>query len=166
MTSYEIRKLGEEDRLWVRAFLTEHWGAPGIAAHGEIHRADLLPGFLATAGGTPIGLVTFRTEGETCEVVSLNSLCERAGVGSALLGAVAGEAREGGCRRLFLITTNDNLTAARFYHGRGFTLRAVYRDALDVSRRLKPSIPLLGVDGIPLRHEVEFDLLLSPGGPS
>ncbi len=166
MTPYEIRRLTEEDRIWVRAFLTEHWGAPGIAAHGEIFRADLLPGFQARAGETPIGLVTFRRNGDACEVISLDSLRERAGVGSALLGAVVAEAREAGCRRLFLITTNDNLNAIRFYRGRGLALRAVYRDALDVSRRLKPSISLLGLHGIPLRHEVEFDLLLSPGGPS
>ena len=36
----------------------------------------------------------------------------------------------------------------------------LYRNALDVSRRLKPEIPLVGEHGIPLRHEIEFEMIL------
>ncbi len=32
--------------------------------------------------------------------------------------------------------------------------------ALDVSRKLKPTIPFVGLDGIPLRDEIEFELVL------
>jgi len=48
----------------------------------------------------------------------------------------------------------------RFYQKRGFDMANLYRNAMDVSRRLKPEIPLIGEDGIPLRHEIEFELLL------
>jgi ribosomal protein S18 acetylase RimI-like enzyme len=103
--------------------------------------------------------VTYSVEGDSCELVTLDSLAEGAGVGSALLEASVEAARAGGCRRLWLITTNDNLPALRFYQKWGFRLVAVHRDALAESRRLKPSIPLVGREGISLRDELE--LLLS-----
>jgi hypothetical protein len=34
----------------------------------------------------------------------------------------------------------------------------IYRNAMDVSRKRKPFIPLTGMDGIPLRHEIEFEM--------
>jgi hypothetical protein len=59
-----------------------------------------------------------------------------------------------------LITTNDNVAALRFYQKRGFTLAALHKNALEQSRRLKPQIPLLGLDGIPLRDEIELEIFL------
>jgi len=69
-------------------------------------------------------------------------------------------ARAAGCRRLWLITTNDNLRALGFYQRLGLDLCALHRDAVAVARRLKPGIPLTGRAGIPIRHELEFELLV------
>jgi hypothetical protein len=66
-----------------------------------------------------------------------------------------------GCTRLWLITTNDNLHALRFYQKRGFMLVAVHRNAVEQSRKLKPEIPLYGKDGIPIRDEIELEMLLN-----
>lgn len=82
------------------------------------------------------------------------------GIGSALLDAVKDIAVSDQCKRLWLITTNDNTAALRFYQKRGFSLVAVHRDALEQLRRLKPEIPLFGIDGIPLRDEIKLELLL------
>jgi hypothetical protein len=41
-------------------------------------------------------------------------------------------------------------------------LVALRAEALAVSRRLKPEIPAVGLDGIPLRDELELELLLQP----
>lgn len=65
-----------------------------------------------------------------------------------------------GCQRVFLITTNDNLNALGFYQKRGFELVAVHRGAVNESRKAKPSIPLIGYDGILLRDEIELEMLL------
>jgi ribosomal protein S18 acetylase RimI-like enzyme len=64
------------------------------------------------------------------------------------------------CRRIWLITTNDNTSGLRFYQKRGFVLSALYRNALEQSRELKPEIPSVGLDGIPLRDEIELELIL------
>ncbi len=99
--------------------------------------------------------------GDQCEVAALISYREGAGVGGALINRIAQSARQMGCRRLWLITTNDNLHAIRFCQRRGFTpggggLRAINR----YRETLKPGIPILGSEGIPIRDEFEFERLL------
>ena len=87
-------------------------------------------------------------------------MVEGIGVGSALVSTLEDAARAAGCRRLWLITTNDNLEALRFYQRRGFVLAALHPGAIEASRRLKPVIPLVGHDGIPIRDELELERLL------
>jgi N-acetylglutamate synthase-like GNAT family acetyltransferase len=78
--------------------------------------------------------------------------------GTALVAAVERLAAQQGCRRLWLLTTNDNLDGLRFYQRRGFRLAALHTGAVDDSRaRMKPEIPPVGDYGIPLRDEVELD---------
>ena len=62
---------------------------------------------------------------------------------------------------MWLITTNDNLNALRFYQKRGFELVAVHRHAVDESRKIKPEIPLVGENGIPIRDELGLELALN-----
>jgi len=120
----------------------------------------VLPGLVAEGDGEPAGLLTYRIDGGDCGVVTINAFPRGAGAGTALMEAVAAAARDAGCRRVWLITTNDNLRALRFYQRRGFRLAALHRDALARSRDLKPSIPEVGLDGIPLRDELELELTL------
>ncbi|MBV9414559.1 MAG: GNAT family N-acetyltransferase [Solirubrobacterales bacterium] len=125
-----------------------------------VHDSSRLPALLAIQGDDVVGLATFRVAGCECELGSLDALRPGQGIGSTLLEGVANEARRRGCRRLWLITTNDNLNAIRFYQRRGLRLVAVHAGAVDDARRLKPSIPLVGEDGIPIRDELEFELEL------
>jgi ribosomal protein S18 acetylase RimI-like enzyme len=160
MSQYPIRPLAGSDREWVRLFSIEHWGDETVVAHGQVIRPHELPGFAAFDGEQCIGLLTYWIDGQSCEIVTINSLRASLGIGSALIAEVTATARAAGCRRLYLITTNDNLNALRFYQKRGFVLVAMHRNALDHSRALKPSIPLIGFDGIPLRDEIELEMLL------
>jgi ribosomal protein S18 acetylase RimI-like enzyme len=68
-------------------------------------------------------------------------------------------AKRSGCRRLRLTTTNDNLNALRFYQKVGFILAALRPNAIEKTRKLKP-IPMLGENGIPIRDEIELELML------
>lgn len=160
MSPFTIHALDAGDRAWVEAFVTAHWSAPRIVTRGRVHEAADLPGFYAKVEDERAGLVLFRLEGVQCEIVLLDSLREGMGIGSALVQAVRSAAKDAGCTRLWLITTNDNMPALRFYQRQGFVLAALHRDALAVSRRLKPQIPLLGLDGIPLRDEIELEMML------
>ncbi|MDD5087535.1 MAG: GNAT family N-acetyltransferase [bacterium] len=158
--SVVIEPLTASFRPWTEWVLTEFWGAPRVVTRGRLHHAESLPGFIARLGGEPVGLVTYRIEADECEIVTLNSLHEGIGVGTALTRAVLGAARAAGSRRVWLITTNDNLPALGFYQRQGFTLRAVYPGAIAESRRLKPDIPERGWRDLPIRDEIELERLL------
>lgn len=106
------------------------------------------------------GVVTYRIENEECEITSLNSFEENRGIGTALIKEVLDVAQKSNCKRVWLITTNDNIEAIRFYQKKGFDLKAVHINAIELSRKLKPSIPLTGMYGIPIKHELEFEMIL------
>jgi N-acetylglutamate synthase-like GNAT family acetyltransferase len=155
-----IRRTTSQDISQLRRFWVEHWGGEEMVTRGNVYRSEQLEGFIIEDDGAWIGLLTFFVKDGECEVTSLDSLREGQGIGTELLNAVEEEARKRNCKRLFLITTNDNLRALRFYQKRGFELVAIHRSAVNESRKIKPSIPLIGFDGIPLRDEIELEMIL------
>jgi ribosomal protein S18 acetylase RimI-like enzyme len=160
MKNFQIRPINKTDRDWIIRLLQEWWAGPKIVTRGKIHHADRLLGFVAIYNGKPTGLVTYNIDGNECQIITMNSLVEGIGIGSALIDAVRKATVPARCKRLWLITTNDNTAALRFYQKRGFVLVALYRDAIEESRHLKPEIPLFGNNDIPIRDEIEFELIL------
>jgi GNAT superfamily N-acetyltransferase len=156
--SVSIRALREDDRPWAAELMHERWGGEVVVTGGKARDASLLEGFVAEADGEPVGLATYETRGAECELVTLDSSREGTGVGSALLAAVANAAWKQGCRKLSIVTTNDNVRALGFYQRRGFVLVALRTRAVEKSRRLKPEIPELGLFDIPIRDELELAL--------
>jgi ribosomal protein S18 acetylase RimI-like enzyme len=161
MSAFALRPLQPADAAWVSHHVAEQWGSEIAVAHGAIYRPAELLGFVAEAEGEVVGLLTYYVEGDACEIVTLDSQREGVGIGTALIEAAKAAARQAGCRRLWLITTNDNTQALRFYQKRGFCLVAVRRDAVAASRAIKPEIPMIGNDGIPIRDEIELEMSLA-----
>ncbi len=159
--TFSIRSILPDDQIWIRAFMVEHWGAVEVVSRGRIYSADQLPGFIAHSSGAPVGLITYHLTGDDCEIVTINSVVPASGIGSALIARVRQMALVAGCRRLWLITTNDNLPALGFYQKKGFRITAVYPNAIETSRRLKPAIPRIGMAGIPIRDEIELEMQLA-----
>lgn len=155
-----IRRLIRDDLPRLRQFWIEHWGGEIMITRGNVHRPDQLEGFVIEDADEWIGLLTFFVKDDECEVASLDSLREGQGIGTQLLHAVVEEARRQNCKRVFLITTNDNLHALGFYQRRGFELAGINRNALAETRKLKPNIPLVGMNNIPLRDEIELEMNL------
>ena len=154
----EVRALGPEDRPFVVGLLRTRWGSERMVANDAVFWPADHPGFLATVDGEPAGVLTYRIDGDRCEVTLLDSLEERQGVGTALLSEVTRAAKAAGCSRLWLVTTNDNLHALRFYQRRGFRLVALRPGAIDRARReLKPEISPVGLEGIPIHDELELE---------
>jgi len=160
MNGFIIQPLKKIHHNLVTELLNKHWGSTMVVTRGRIHHADKLPGFIVVMGDQIEALVTYHIDNRECEIVTLNSTVEKQGLGTALIKAVKNAAISAGCKRLWLITTNDNLAAVRFYQKRGFTLVAVHRKAIEKSRKLKPEIPLIGIDGIPIRDEIELEIVL------
>jgi ribosomal protein S18 acetylase RimI-like enzyme len=155
-----VREPREDERERVNAILVERWGAPIVVSRGVLHDMRELPALVANEDGEIAGVLTYKPGDHEAEVVSIDALRQNRGIGTALLDAVVDVALANGWRRLWLITTNDNTAAIRFYQRRGWDLVAVHRDAVDESRRLKPEIPQTGDDGIPIKHELELELVL------
>jgi GNAT superfamily N-acetyltransferase len=156
-----LRHARAADRPAVAAFLAGR-GSARVARRGELLHPLDHPALLAEdrPGGRLLGVLTYVVDRDRawCEVLTLHSAEQWRGVGTALLRLAEQVAAEEGCRRLWLITTNDNVDALRFYQRRGFRLAALHRGAVDDSRaRLKPEIPTVGNHGIPLRDELELD---------
>jgi DNA-3-methyladenine glycosylase I len=164
LSGFRIRPVDSDDGDWIAQFITEQWGAEFIAAHYEVFHCRDLPGFIAIEGEKKVGLLTYKIVAGDCEVVSLDSLRPCMGIGTGLIDAVKRAAVESGCRRLWLVTTNDNMNALRFYQKRGFMLVKVNRNAIEFARKLKP-VPLIGADDIPLRDEIELEMMLDNAAP-
>ena len=81
--------------------------------------------------------------------------------GSALLQAVRGIAERKKCRRVWLVTTNADREVQRFYRAMGMRRCTVYPGAIEVSRKLKPEIPLSDEQGRAITDEIEFEWLLT-----
>lgn len=161
-SDFTIRPLEREDREWVAHFMDEHWGTTQIVSRGKSHYGHLLPGYVAEREGKEetetIGLLTYRLEDDTCEIMTLNSLDEEKGVGTALVEKLVEDVKAiGNIKRIWLITTNDNLAALKFWQKREFVLVTIHRDSIQESRRLKPQIPIVGQEGIPIRDEIELE---------
>lgn len=160
--SFELVPLDERYQPWAENFIQTEWGSLRMVTRGKLYNVLAHPGWVALVAGVPQGILTYHLAEAQCEILLLHSRLAGHGIGTALVQQAEATARAANCRRLWLITTNDNLRAIGWYQRRGFTLAAVHVNALEEARRLKPEIPLIGCDGIPLRDELEFERWLPP----
>jgi N-acetylglutamate synthase-like GNAT family acetyltransferase len=160
MPEYHIRPLRREDQVWVNQVMITEWGAEIIVVHDEVIHPCNLPGFVASLGKKPVGLLTYKINGSECEITTLNSWYSNHGVGSTLIKKVEETANRVGCKRLFLVTTNNNTYALHFYQKWGFHISAVRINAIERSRQIKPEIPLEDEKGIAIRDEFELEKIL------
>jgi ribosomal protein S18 acetylase RimI-like enzyme len=146
------------DGEWLASYLAVEWGGPMQARRGEVFDARTLPALVAERGGEAVGLLCYRHDDEgDWELALINAVAGHTGVGTALVEGLV--ERVGAGARIWVVTTNDNVDALRFYQRRGFRLRELRPGAVDEARRsLKPEIPVTGHYDIPLRDEVELVL--------
>jgi len=155
-----IHRITAADLPRLRQFWEKQWAGDFVVAHGTTFRPENVSGFIALDDNDWIGLITYTFLETDCEIVSLNSLRENQGIGTSLVDKVVEEARANQCRSVHLTTTNDNLRALGFYQKHGFRLSALRPGALDETRKLKPDIPLTGENGIPIRDELDLEMIL------
>lgn len=154
---FEVLEIRNLDRGIVSKFISDSWGSSISVSRGKMFDTADLPGFICEKNDKIIGLVTYNVENDDCEIVTLNSETKNIGLGTELVNRVIEKAKENNCKRVWLITTNDNTNAIRFYQKRGFEWVGFHKDAIVESRKLKPEIPEFGDDGIPIKHEIEFE---------
>ena len=154
---FEILQLDSVLREKVLPVLEKTWGSVYLAINGKLWDSRTMPGFAAVSGDDVIGYLLYEFHDDICEIMVLESVLENIGAASALIERVKRTAKSNRVSKVIVQTSNDNIRAFRFYQRRGFTIREFRLGAMDDARRLKPSIPLIGEDGIPLRDEIEFE---------
>jgi GNAT superfamily N-acetyltransferase len=145
------------DQPWICDVLRRSWGSTTIVSRGVLHDASQLAALVALYQRKKSGLLTYRISQDQCEIVTLNSLFENIGIGTTLLEAVERQASLQGCTRTWLVTTNDNTRALGFYKKRGFHVVEIHLGVIEKYRKLKPEIPILGFDRIPILDEIELE---------
>ncbi|MDY6872849.1 MAG: GNAT family N-acetyltransferase [Chloroflexota bacterium] len=156
-------RINRDDIPEITAWVEEMWGGNPIVVHLDTYKLDKLPGFKAQMDDELVGFLHYEIRDDGCETLTLVSMREGRGVESALIQAVEDLARAHGCRRPHLITTNDNLHALGFYPCLGFHLSRLFPGCVAQSRQMKPSIPLVGDGGIPIRAEIQLEKILLEG---
>ena len=147
MSDLALRPLADDDRPWLWELLVKEWGLPVVTPVRVYDAPERLPGLVAERDGKPVGVVTWHDAGPDREVVTLNALRPREGVGRALLGEVRMQATEAGMDRVWLITTDDNPDGVAFYEAVGMARVQVLRNFHEVVARSKPG------------HEGDYDAI-------
>ena len=158
MSNIEIRQVEAALRKKIQSILDDTWGGPYIAVNGKLWDSRMMPGYAAVRGDDILGYLLYEFHDGVCEIMVLESVIQNIGIASALIVQTKKSAKANGASKVIVQTSNDNTHAFRFYQRRGFTIREIRLGAMDAARRLKPSIPLIGEDGIPLRDEIEFEI--------
>lgn len=156
MNKILIRSIEEADKTWIKKVMVNAWGSEMVVA-SKLFNTLTLPGFIAEVDNKPMGIVIFDITDEKLEIVSLNSVLEGYGVGSALIEKVKELAKEKKLKNVWLLTSNDNINSLKFYQKRNFRITKVYPDAIDEARKIKPQIPKIGDYGIPLKDALELE---------
>ena len=156
---HDVRALTSDDRGWLIDRLNDEWGGPQQARAGTISDVSRLSGFVALDdAGEPAGVLLYEEHGDELEIALLHAFSQWQGAGSALMERFREVASARPWNRVWLVTTNDNVDALRFYQRRGWRLVALHVGAVDDARAtLKPQIPDVGSYDIPMRDEIELE---------
>ncbi len=155
-----IRPKHDDDTALIKAFMVDRWGGEPVIINCALYYPSTLPGFLVFRGPTLLGCLIFEVQDTAREIILLEVIDKQRGIGTELLQVFLQDSQAADCRRVHLMTTNDNLDALRFYQRRGFSLSGVRIGACTAGRRLKPSLPEIGDHGIPVRDEILFEMVL------
>lgn len=160
-TLIKIRPINNSDKAWIKDVMTKAWGSEIVIA-SKTFDTLVLPGFVAEIDGQIGAVIVYNIARSRFEVVSINSTIQGKGLGSTLIEKCKEIAKEKGLKSVWLVTSNDNIDALKFYQKRGFRITKVYPGAIDEARKIKPNIPEIGDYGIPLKDALELEYKINP----
>jgi len=152
--TYVIQTIDKEDHSQVLSIVRQFWGDDPLIIHRKIFSIASLNGLKAVQHETIVGILHYLIVKDECEILTLASLHERQGIGTALINQLNSIATAQHCQKIKVTTTNDNLSALGFYQRRGFHLAALFPGQVNISRKYKPEIPEIADNGIPIRDEI------------
>ncbi|MDD9269617.1 GNAT family N-acetyltransferase [Paenibacillus sp. GCM10023248] len=154
-----LASMSENDLEWLKEQWLQ-WGDGTMITKGKKHHIQDLDAFIAWVDDIRVGAAPYRLGIDDCELMSINATVQGIGVGSKLLSTVEQTVKQSGRNRIWLITTNDNVDALKFYQRRGYRIKTINQNAVDEARKLKPAIPKVGYYDIPIHDEIELEKIL------
>lgn len=155
-------QISDSDRAEVGAFIERFWQGRAVMSRGKKFFPHEEDGFIERRDGEIVGLLTYHSGEDGMEILTLNATIEGAGIGTSLILCAIEKARELGCKRTWLTTTNDRLRAIGFYQRVGFRMVAINLGVVDEARKLKPEIPETGERGVPIHDEIVMEITIKP----
>jgi 2-oxo-4-hydroxy-4-carboxy--5-ureidoimidazoline (OHCU) decarboxylase/GNAT superfamily N-acetyltransferase len=155
----DVRDFEAADHDWARRLIYQG-GDHRVARLGELLDPTEQEGIVAELDGRPVALLTVHESDRGLEVLTLNSQVRGVGAGTRLLETALRVAEASHAPRLWLVTTNDNVDAIRWYLRRGLSVARVHAGAVDTDRAsIKPTIPVTNAEnGLPIRDLVELEI--------
>jgi ribosomal protein S18 acetylase RimI-like enzyme len=153
-----IRALNSQNYEFIKNHIDQHWGGEPLVIRTKKYYSASLPGLVAIENSTLRGFLLYEIRENICEIIVLEVFEKFRGIGTKLIDSLKAIAKQSGCVKIYLMTTNDNVDALRFYQKRGFAITAIHLDSVKESRKVKPSIGYIGDYGIPVRDEIDLEL--------
>ena len=140
--------------------IIKRWGSYDfLVSRGKIYRAEDLDGIIVYDNKKIIGLGLYYIKNNECEIVLMETFIQNKGIGTKIIERIKEIGKNNDCKRIWLITTNENINAIKFYQKRGFHFSNIYKNAIEESRKINPEIPK-EENGIEIRDEIEFEIIL------
>ena len=155
-----IRTSTSTDSSWLTQLMEKNWGGLPLVIRGKKYDPNNLDGIIVENQQSIAGFLFYEIKNDNCEIIVFEVFDRFKGTGTIMLENLKSIAKNNGCTRIYLMTTNDNLEALRFYQRRGFTIGKIHIDSVKHSRKIKPTIGLIGDYGIPVRDEIDLELFL------
>ncbi|MBN1684016.1 MAG: GNAT family N-acetyltransferase [Gammaproteobacteria bacterium] len=152
-----IRQITAKDSAIVKKFMDQWGGEPLVIRKKKYYPSQGMPGLFAMVDDKIIGFIIYEMQEDGFEIIVFEVFDKFQGIGTQLLDQVKKIAKKAGYQKLLVMTTNDDLDALRFYQRRGFYLTGISVNALEWSRKQKPTIPLTGDYDIPIRDEIYLE---------
>lgn len=150
-----VRPCEDADRQAVLDLFERDFGSTRVSAFEAEHALVDVPALVATVkDGLLAGALAYRIDGEALQMLALatDPMWQRSGVGGHLVARAEVLAREAGCRRAVLVTSNDNLPALYFYQRQHYRVAAVAIGSLVARAAGRP-----GFAGIHVRDEIRLE---------
>jgi len=153
ITVREAKADDPDDLEWLKAAYDADWEGPTMVLDGRRHQLLGLPTLVAEDGGELCGYLVYEEQRDVTELYAMAAHPRGLGTGRILLNAFLAAID----RPVRLVATNDNVAALAFYQQHGFRITGVRAGAVDRSRMVKPEIPVVGEQGIPLHDELVLE---------
>lgn len=156
----KIRPATPADNTWLEELMAKDWGGLPLVIRGKKYYPSQLNGIIAENEKGIAGFLFYEIREKDCEIIVFEVFDKFKGTGTLLLDKLKDVAKSQNCSRIYLMTTNDNLDALRFYQKRRFHICGVHVDSVKLSRKIKPTIGMVGDYGIPVRDEIDLEFLI------